>query len=245
MNSGCKIRLNRLFNNKGKMFLLPMDHRLTQGVNANFDIERIINLANSYINAIMVRPSQISKLADFNLGNIQIVCALTGKLDRGIDHEIINSAEYALSVGADALNIEIKYGSEFDLKSINKFYSIIENAHKYGFPILITIYAQNNIILRDGDKAYANACIIAEEIGADIIKTNFPKNENVLEMINTNINTPIIVAGGSVVDDIQLLTDTEFYIKNGIKGVAYGRNIWCKKNPQKLIKDISRILMYE
>lgn len=242
-NSGVELRMNRIFSKNNRLFLLPLDHGINIGYEPNLNVRKQVEIAvKNNVDAIMIRPSMAKFISDLDLENTNIIMALTGKFDRRIDHLQLNTVEYAIQCGADAVCSEFKFGSEGDLENANISSFVSEQAHNYGIPHLITVYVREEQLKRSGVKAYAHACRIAEELGADIIKIFLPEDEEIIRMCRQTVNIPIITAGGDVVDDKSLVSRVKFYIDNGIDGVAIGRNVWANDDVDGITEKIKEVL---
>lgn len=242
-SAGITLRMNRLFNNKDKFFLLPLDHGVNLGPAKGLDIRKSTILAvDNGVDAIMIRPSMVKDIYDISMKNTSIIMALTGKFDRRIDHLQFNTVEYAIQCGADAVCTEFKFGSDGDLENSCISSRVAEEAHKFGLPNMITVYVLKEQLDRMGNKAYAHACRIAEELGADIIKIALPDDPEVLKQCIDTVSIPIIAAGGSKILEDELIAKVKNYIDVGISGVAMGRNIWGSDNSDYILKKIIDII---
>ena len=237
-NIGVQIRMNKLFSRRN-VFIVAADHRTTMGPQVGLDIRNIGQLVDKYsIDGIVIRPGMAKELITSSLKNTCVMMYLTGKLDRGIDHVMFNTVEYAVSCGADVVCSEFKFGSEGDLKNTYDCSRISEIAHQHGIPHLITTYVQSNQLKRMGDKAYTHACVIAEELGADIIKIGLTDNKNIMKECIKAVDIPIVIAGGTQ-EELEVLSNkVKKFINYGGAGVVMGRNIWGVPNSEIVIRKI-------
>lgn len=242
MSVGMDLRLKRIFGKDGKTFILPFDHGISSGIIQGLDnIFRITDLANMYADAIMVRPGlmrQINKTLHKDMG---VILCLTGRLYRGLDHVKLNSVEEAIRDGADAICVEYKVGSANDLYNLSLASELIEDAHKYNIPALVTSYPQKDFLEHAGERAYVDICRIAEEIGADFIKTDIPHNSHIIAECKNATSIPIVVAGGEK-QITSVIEKANYFIKSGIDGVAIGRNVWGADDPYGIAEKIRDIV---
>lgn len=241
-NIGVQIRMNRLFSNKNA-FIVAADHRSTIGPQPGLDIRQIGKLVDeNKVDGIIIRPGMAKYLTQYSLKDVCVMMYLTGKLDRGIDHVPFNTVEYAVSCGADIVCSEFKFGSEGDLINSYDCSRISEKAHLYGIPHLITTYVQSEQLERMGSKAYAHACAIAEELGADIIKIGLPMDSEIMEQCTNAVETPIVMAGGGQEKTDFLYKKVATFVEKGGAGVVMGRNIWGVQNSEKVIDELGKII---
>lgn len=246
--AGYLVRLNRIMNkNTGKTLVIPFDHGSSAGILSGLeDVKKIVDIsAEGGANAIMLRPGLMKEVAMANSRNLGIILCLTGRFDRGVDHVELNTVDYAIKCGADAICAEFKLGSDGDLENAHLASLIAERAHENGMPVVMTIYAQPDFVKRIGTSAFAYACRVGEELGADIVKTSIPCDKEIIKSCTDNVKIPLIVAGGSNITEEQLLSNIEFSVSNGISGAAVGRNVWGSSNPVKLVHKLKEVIHHE
>ena len=240
--AGINIRMNKIFN-KNKLFMVPIDHAVNSGPIQGLSVRHVVQQAvECGVDAVMLRPGMVKNICDIPLKNTSIILSLTGKFDRGVDHRQINSVEYALKCGASAVCAEFKLGSDGDLGNACIASQIVETAHDYGVPVLITVYVLQQQLERVGESAYVHACMIAEELGADIIKTALPENDVVIRHCLEKVSIPIIIAGGDLIEEELLKKRVKQNLDLGISGIAFGRNIWGRPDAKTIMKTLTHIV---
>lgn len=229
MISSKGIKLSRLLDNKSRTHILPFDHALISGVSDGIESpQRLVELAQEIgARGILIRPGMMSSIQSIDATQLSVIMALTGRLNRGVDHVRVNSVAHALRCGADVVCSEFKYGSEHDLENMQVVSAHAEEAHALGVPILVTVYATSEQVERMGDKAYLDGCRVAQDLGADIIKTALPTDPRIMTACAEAISVPIVVAGGqgsreSVTKNVSLA------VEQGLAGACAGRSIWAR-----------------
>ena len=91
---------------------------------------------------------------------------------------VIGSLDDAAELGATAIGMTFYMGSEETERDMERIAKLIEEAHDYGFPAVVWAYPRGPGINEMGADSlfwvhYAVA--VAESLGADVIKTKFPK----------------------------------------------------------------------
>lgn len=71
-------------------------------------------------------------------------------------------------------------------------------------PLLVMIYAKNG-----GADTPAHAARVAQELGADIVKIEYPGSREAVMKITNSVHIPVIVAGGIKQPVIELLQMVE------------------------------------
>ena len=134
----------------------------------------------------------------------------------------------ALAMGADAgiasLSIYTK-NEEVDAENIKVFTSIIEDAMKCGLPVIGEIYPPRKEYSEgEFEDLIYRSCRIAAELGANAIKT-FYTGKNFSQLVES-LPVPLFALGGDKKDsDLESLKQAEDSVKNGAKGVVFGRNL--------------------
>jgi DhnA family fructose-bisphosphate aldolase class Ia len=84
---------------------------------------------------------------------------------------------------------------------------------------------------------------LCAELGADIIKTNWPGDEDSFGRLVEAANTlPVVLAGGSRLEDDELLRRMESAMATGAIGCSVGRNIFMHRSPEAITRALSRVI---
>jgi DhnA family fructose-bisphosphate aldolase class Ia len=82
---------------------------------------------------------------------------------------------------------------------------------------------------------------LCAELGADIVKVNWSGDQKSFGDIIRACDRPVVLAGGSLISDEELLTRMEMARNAGAVGCSVGRNVFQHKNPQAITEAISRV----
>jgi fructose-bisphosphate aldolase / 2-amino-3,7-dideoxy-D-threo-hept-6-ulosonate synthase len=84
---------------------------------------------------------------------------------------------------------------------------------------------------------------LCAELGADIVKTNWPGSaEEFGELVVATSGIPVVLAGGTRVDDRELLERMEGAVSVGAIGCSVGRNIFMHQDPEAITRALSRVI---
>lgn len=107
-----------------------------------------------------------------------------------------------------------------------------------GMPLMVEpLVMQNNSTaggyMVDGDFVRIRSLVrLAAELGADIIKADPTDDVSLYHgVIEVAGEVPVLVRGGGRVSDAEILQRTEALMRQGARGVVYGRNIIQHPNP--------------
>ena len=234
-------RLSKIFKpQSGKTVMLAVDHGYFQGpttglVNLEKTIEPLSNLADClFITRGMLRNCVDKKI------NSSICLRVSGGpsiLQELSNEDIVVSMEEALRLNASGVGMSIFVGAENEDRSIVNLGRLVNEAEKYGMPVL-AITAVGKEMGRDA-RYLGLACRIAAELGSRIVKTYYCKD---FYKITESCPVPVVMAGGKKIPEKDALKMTENAIKEGASGVDMGRNIFQSSNPVKMIKAIKAIV---
>src|SRR2546428_11911302 len=107
-----------------------------------------------------------------------------------------------------------------------------------------TTYASVEELTQRYDFEYLRRSVrLCAELGADIVKTNWPGDEEACGSLVSAVNgIPVVLAGGSRVDDAELLRRMESAMQAGAIGCSVGRNIFMHRSPEAITRALSRVI---
>jgi len=145
------------------------------------DPRTVIELGNKgNFSAIVLHPGIVDKYQDLLRLDIPLIYKIDGHMTIPQNPPIpatIGSVKDALRLGAAAVGMSFYPGSEMTREDMIRIGRIIRDAHMYGMPAVVWAYARGPGVNEVGaDSLYwvRYACVVAESLGADIIKTKFP-----------------------------------------------------------------------
>lgn len=181
---------------KGKFLGLPFDQRVEHGAGHMAKWERsaepdaVIELANKGgVSALVLPLREAEKYQNLIYPYVPLIVKLDGHFRVGSNQEVPypRHANYgnpqmmiyrACKVGADAVGMTFYIGSEATMEDVERIGQIVEEAHDWGLPVVIWGYARGPLPEKVGaDSLYwcHNAVAGAEDLGADVVKTKFPR----------------------------------------------------------------------
>ena len=153
------------------------------------------------------------------------------------NEDIVVSLEEAIRLNVSGIGMSIFVGAENEDRTISNLGRLINEAEKYGMPVL-AITAVGREMVRDS-RYLGLACRIAAEIGSRIVKTYYCED---FYKVVESCPVPIVMAGGKKIPEKDALEMTENAIKEGASGVDMGRNIFQSENPAAMMKAIKAIV---
>ncbi len=157
---------------------------------------------------------------------------------------LVCSVKRAIKMGADACSIHINIGANEEPEMLQDAAKVVEDCREWGLPLLAMMYPRGEKIKDENDPEVVNVAVrVGAELGADIVKTNYPGDIDSFKYIINSVPVPVIIAGGPKMDTIpELLQMVHDSIQAGGVGVAFGRNVFQYEDPTKLVKALAKIV---
>lgn len=270
LSAGKKARLHRILNEhglrNGTAIFLPYDQGLEHGPRDFFanpaasDPKYIIKLAlEGGFNGIAIQIGLAEKFYWDYAGEVPLVLKLNGKTDipSAIDPlSPVNAAvEEAVRLGADAVGYTLYVGTPAQEHDFGQFLRVRQDAHRLGMPLIVWAYPRGAAIDAKGGKdsfyAVDYAARTASELGADVVKVNFPhpdkqsgvpdaylgefSAQQAIDAVVRSANrTLLLVSGGERAGDEAMIEKARESMEAGATGLIFGRNVWQREHDESL-----------
>jgi predicted phospho-2-dehydro-3-deoxyheptonate aldolase len=248
---GHEIRMRRIGHHKsGKFVLVPLDHGVTVGpIKGIMDIRDTINkVAAGGATSVSIHKGLVSEgLRDVG-GKIGLIMHISASTHIGPYPNakiLVSGVEEALRLGADAVSVHINVGAETEREMLFDLGEVSRSCREWRVPLLAMMYTRGKNVKDELDpQAIKHIARLGAELGADIIKTNYPGNIETFREVTRGCPVPVLIAGGAKMDtDRQVLQMVKDSIEAGGGGVSIGRNVFQHENPTKMVKAIRRIVI--
>lgn len=248
---GKALRMQRFTHSESKRIcLIPLDHGITMGPIAGLrDYIKIIGqILNGGADAIIVHKGLLKTVLQYKeLLKGRYIMHLSASTIMGPDPSakvLVGSVEEAVKLGADGVSIHVNLGCKIENQMLVDFGKVSAECQEWGMPLLAMVYTQSHST-QDDDKIF-HAARIAEELGADMAKVDCPNTSEGISKLVQSVNIPVLVAGGAKVDEPEgLLKMIDGAMRQGIKGVAVGRNVFQCAQPRLMTELISKMVHNE
>ena len=249
MNAGIQARLDRISTN-GRHLVVPLDHGVTLGpVKGLTDIEATIGgITRGGADAVLTQKGIAPRVHE-NKNDAGYVVHLNGSTVIGPDSNdkrLTGSVTEAIRAGADAVSFHLNVGSDYEPRQLEEFARVTEEAHGLGVPVLAMSYARG--VNLEGDDPEHNAeylghaVRLAEELGADLVKTAYSGDSGSFESVCAATRLPVIIAGGSRGTDRQTAEMVRGAMDAGAAGVSMGRSIFQHDDPEGITRAVSAVV---
>ena len=241
MSFGIENRLSKIFKpESGKTVMLAVDHGYFQGPTTGLeDLRKTLAPLANLADCLFITRGMLRNCVEKNIQSS--IClrvsggpSILGELS---NEDIVVSLEEAIRLNVSGIGMSIFVGAENEDRTISNLGRLINEAEKYGMPVL-AITAVGREMARDS-RYLGLACRIAAEIGSRIVKTYYCED---FYKVVESCPVPIVMAGGTKIPEKDALLMTENAIKEGASGVDMGRNIFQSENPAAMMKAIKAIV---
>jgi len=250
MMIGKSIRLERIINRQtGRTVIVPMDHGVTVGpIPGLIDIKQAVaNMVNGGANAIVIHKGIVKaghRQTGKDIGLIIHMSASTVLSPDPTGKVLVCEVEEAVKMGADGVSIHINLGAPTEDEMLDHLGSVSRKCQEWGMPLLAMMYTRGAKIKSEYDvNCIKHAARVGAELGADIVKVNYPGSARAFEEVTGGCPVPVVIAGGEKMEsDMDVLNMVEGAIKAGGAGVSIGRNIFQHANQAGIIAAVSAIV---
>jgi len=264
LSPGKRARLKRLLYDHGPgggtMLVLPIDQGLEHGpidflVNPDAqDPDYQFRLArDGRFSAIALHIGLARKHFHEYAGDVPLILKLNGKTGIPSDAQafspLTGTVEDAVRLGADAVGYTVYVGSPAQDRDLAQFSQVRAEADRFGMPLIVWAYPRGEAVAKKGGReslyAIDYAARVALELGADVVKVNYPvrsekdaespppyntlsldAEEAFRKVVMSAGRALVLVSGGEKVGDQDLLRKVRTSLDAGATGIIFGRNLW-------------------
>ena len=188
-----------------------MDHGLTVGPikGIDYEIGKMVNkIALGGANAVLGHVG-IPLHAHRGFGpDIGLILHLSGSTSLSPDANykvLINTVLEAVRFGSDGVSLHINIGTKSDPEMLETLGMVSRECREYGMPLIAMMYPRGRNIKDEYEVDVVKIVArVAAELGADLVKTNWPGDPDSFKQVVDGCMVPVIIAGGE---------------KTGIKGI--------------------------
>ncbi len=259
-----RYRLNRLFALDGRCCEVAMDHGVHNEPGFLAGIENLkatVDLvSDAGADALLLSVGQAALLQDKvgrNKPSLILRSDPTNFYGNPTPAEVFcellpNIVEQAMSFDAVSVVVNLLWAPDqpsLHRQCVRNISKLKPQCERYGLPIIVEALLmhsdrKNGGYEHDCDTARSAALVRqAVELGADAIKTDsLNKPDEYYKIIESATGKPVLLRGGSRVNDKELLSRTHALIHQGAAGIVYGRNIYQHQYPARMLKACNAIV---
>jgi class I fructose-bisphosphate aldolase len=270
LGSGKKARLTDILFahglRNGTAQFLPYDQGLEHGPRDFFanpdssDPRYVLRLAQEgAFNGVVLQIGLAEKFFWEYAGEVPLILKLNGKTEIPSDASALSplnaTVEDAVRLGADAVGYTLYVGTPSQEQDFEQYRRVRTDAERLGMPLVVWAYPRGSAIEAKGgrDSFYAvdYAARTASELGADVVKVNFPRPDKtdsvpsvyqadfgaqaaVDAVVRSANRTLVLISGGSKASDESMIEKARQSMEAGATGLIFGRNVWQREHDESL-----------
>jgi class I fructose-bisphosphate aldolase len=155
-----------------------------------------------------------------------------GPSSEPLAHRVISSARRAAALGADVVKLVI-FADTVDsarMAEVSLIASAVDEAHSLGLPVIVEPLVSTLCGPSERERYIADACRICAELGADLLKCEYPGDPARMRRLVEDVGVPTMVLGGSLSGDAaSVIALVDGALEGGACGVVVGRNLWQRE----------------
>lgn len=247
-----KRRMNNIFKNDGRSFILAIDHGT--GVNVlpelNNTGELIAKAVKGGVDGVLTSYG-IANTFQEEIGDTALLLRMDGGVSElnvtGAPMDLMYSVEDAIRVGADGVLCMGFPGSTQEEVSLKGIAKLVSEGAKWNIPVGAEMLPRGFEFDKFDDLRTPQNLKLASrigcELGLDFVKTEYTGDkESFAELVKGSYKPILILGGGSSKGDKEILQMVKDALDSGASGVIMGRNIWRHENPEKICAAIAAIV---
>jgi fructose-bisphosphate aldolase/2-amino-3,7-dideoxy-D-threo-hept-6-ulosonate synthase len=252
---GKAMRLKRVIDPDGVSVICALDHGMTSPT----FLEPLADIATRTreavaggANVIMMSKGMIRLAHGSFAPTTSLALLLSASAGpEGDRPEIVQIAdvEEALVLGADAVVLFTALGGDTEPGMVDILSGVGRECAALGMPFIAeaefpTTYATVEELKQQYGFEYLRRNVrLCAELGADIVKTNWPGDQDSFaRCVEAANEVPVVLAGGSRLVDADLLVRMEQAMAAGAIGCSVGRNIFMHDRPEAITRALSRVI---
>jgi DhnA family fructose-bisphosphate aldolase class Ia len=244
--NGKDLRLEKLFSKGENAVIVAIDHGMFDGpIPGMINLKETAKLINPCVDGVLLSPGMLKHLRPaFNYKGAPMPIVRLNWSSVYCFHWNYNNAytvisqtvEQAVANGAEIILVSLTLqtgNEENDTRNVEIFSRLVNEAGKYGIPVVGEYFPTHSGTLTKEqmhEQVYAS-CRILSELGCDMIKTFYTYD---FKKVTESCPVPVFGLGAektpSQVQALQLASDE---IRDGARGVVFGRNAIQVKDPFK------------
>jgi 2-amino-4,5-dihydroxy-6-oxo-7-(phosphooxy)heptanoate synthase len=243
------LRLRRLYHHSGRLFIVPLDHSLTDGpIIADGRLDRLLGEITEHgVDAVVLHKGCLRRIEPSWFRDTSLLVHLSASTSRAPDPDakyLVAGVAEALRLGADGVSVHVNLGSAQEHRQIADLAEVSGACDRWNVPLLAMMYPRGPHTADPYDPTLvAHAVAVAADLGADLVKTVYPGSVEGMRAVVRGAAVPVLVAGGAPPEDSgEVYPRIHAALRGGAAGVAIGRNVIRADDPAATAQKIADLV---
>ncbi len=243
-----KTRMNRIFKEDGRTFILAMDHGTgLEVLPALNDTGKIIKEARENGIDALICTYGIQKNFSREIGQVATIVRVDGGPTMigpaGLYTKDLLEVKEALRLGAEGVVCMGFPGSPDEDNSMKQLENFIAQGEEWNVPVCAEMLPMGWDSSEWTPERLTFVSRVGAEYGADIVKTQYTGDKESFKKLVDGCYVPVVILGGPGGGaERELLTAIRDSLDVGGSGVAIGRSIWKHENPGAYCRAIAKVV---
>jgi DhnA family fructose-bisphosphate aldolase class Ia len=254
--SGINLRIKRLFGNKKNLVISALDHVMEYGDQPGIEnpekaIQNCFGTDALLMSRFMLkRHSDLMGSPDAPVPVVRINWSSSFYYPLGykvgntcIATQVDEAVEAGAGVVICSLFLEEKDNEALETENVRIFSEVVRQKERLGIPLIGECYVVEHAEItvdRLQSKVKRVARIMAE-LGADLCKCFYTGDR--FHEVAQNTPVPVFTIGAEKLPtDLAVLAKAHASVKQGARGIIFGRNIFMANNPRRLIAALNDVM---
>jgi fructose-bisphosphate aldolase / 2-amino-3,7-dideoxy-D-threo-hept-6-ulosonate synthase len=260
MNTGKALRMRRIFDDAtGTTVMFAFSHGTSSPTvidGLEDPAQKIESVRAGGADCVFLAPglmeSEVGILASSSA--MAVVAKISATASRGgalHQERQIASVAHCAALGADGVVAMIPFAPDNEPDVITLMAGLGEECSKLGIPLIAeaefpnAYYGEGDYAKEWGLPYLKRSARLCAELGADVVKSNWPGSPDGFAEIVASVSVPVVVAGGSRESDAALLERLHSAMSAGAAGCSVGRNIFQHESPTRITSAIRAVVRGE
>jgi DhnA family fructose-bisphosphate aldolase class Ia len=242
------------FDARKRQLIVAMDHGRALGAVAGLeDPGQVIDMAIANgADGIMTSFGVVKRWRERLVGRVPVFLRLDGGPSivkepwlRNTEWSLLHTLDEADALGVDGVCLMYFMGAPCEMRTLEIVAEVCNECLKDDVPVMVEALPCPSASIPDplDGRMMADACRIAFEHGADIVKTYYTGSVETFRKVVAGCPAPVLIAGGPKLPDhaavLQMVADS---LAAGGKGVVLGRNIWQHPDPAAMVRALKAVI---
>ncbi len=259
--SGKLVRLGRIFDQiSGRALIVPADHGLSLGAVSGLEDPRLLleRLEALRVDATLISPGVARATEELFARrgaparvltiDLPLLSSVPGENGEVRAYALIASVQDALRIGVECVKVLLVWGVEpaVQMENLRLIAALARECETSEMPLMVepVLWGEAIPSARKADPVLvANACRIAVELGADIIKGPYVADQEALSTLVKRTPVPVVLLGGPRLEDARAVLEIAVNsMRAGVRGIVFGRNVFQRPDAGPMIRALRAIV---
>lgn len=252
----------------GRSIVIALSHGMLMGrVPGLTGVKQRVGLveqaAAAGVTGLILSPGQLRECADVldapggpgvwlttgwtNLWRSDEAAGLAQDYAEGTFREFVDPGT-ASAYGVDGCHVYLLVGAmdaRVEADDVARVARYVQTAHEHGMPVLVEAMVRGpEVVGSEREPGHvAFAARVAAEVGADMLKLEYPGSSEALSAIVDDVPIPVLVLGGSRRPFHEVRAEAADVVLAGAHGIVYGRNVFQADDPERALADLVTVVL--